>query len=272
MSSLHALPGTDHVVTGVRLHLVSYGDGPGVPLLLLHGGGATSYAWSNVQRALGHRHASHAPDLVGCGASESPVGSRYDLAAQAEAMLRLMDSLSLQRCALIAHDIGGGVAVHMAALAPERVAALVLTGTPLHVDAWPAGSLAQLPRRWASRAGEILHRAPETGRSAGLARLARAADPAAVESAYRIVRAQPPATLVVWGNDDAWLSAAYGRRLAADLDAPFVPVMDVGHDLPAARPERLAEETEAWLADLPAVDYGDSIDTDTVDTVDAASD
>jgi len=251
MTSLHALPGTDHVVAGVRLHVVSYGDGPGVPLMLLHGAPATSYVWSNVQRALGHRHASHAPDLLGCGASEAPASGRYDAAAQAEKMLGLLDTLAISRCALIAHDLGGGVAAHMAALAPERIAALVLTGTPMHEDAWPQASLAQLPRRLRSRAGELLRRAPEGGRSAGLARLTRSQDPSAVESAYRIVRAGPPDTLIVWGNDDTQLSAAYGRRIAADLAATFVPVMDVGHDLPAARPERLAEETEAWLADLP---------------------
>lgn len=252
MSSLHALPGTDHVVAGVRLHVVSYGDGPGVPLLLLHGAPATSYVWSNVQRALGHRHASHAADLLGCGASEAPVSGRYDAAAQAEKMLGLLDTLAISRCAVIAHDIGGGVAAHMAALAPERIAALILTGTPLHQDAWPQPSLAQLPRRVSSRVAELLRRAPESGRSAGLARLTRSQDPSAVESAYRILRAAPLPALVVWGNDDTVLSAAYGRRIAADLSATFVPVMDVGHDLPAARPERLAEETEAWLADLPA--------------------
>lgn len=254
MTHPHALPGADHVVAGVRLHVVSYGNGAGLPLLFLHGGDSSSHLWSDVQRALGHRHVSHAPDLLGRGASEAPVAARYDLASQAELVLRLLDTLGIRRAGLVAHDVGGGVAVHLAALAPERIAALVLTGTPLHVDAWPTGSVGELLAPLVTRVTGLLDGQAAAERAAAARRFARAVDPAAVESAYRLVRAAPPATLVVWGNDDARLSAAYGRRVAADLGAAFVAVMDAGHDLPAARPERLAEEAEAWLADLPADD------------------
>lgn len=250
MSQSHALPGADHVVAGIRLHVVCYGSGPGLPMLFLHGSESSSHAWSNVQRALGHRHVSYAPDLLGNGVSEAPAGGHYDLASQATLMLRLMDSLDLDRVGLLAHDVGGGVAVHLAALAPERVAALVLTGTALHVDAWPAASIGTILAPLVSRVTGLLDPQVDSERAAAARRFARALDPVAVEAAYRLVAAQPPPTLVVWGNDDSRLSAAYGRRLAADLDATFVPVMDAGHDLPAVRPERLAEETQAWLADL----------------------
>ncbi|MEP7054224.1 MAG: alpha/beta fold hydrolase [Actinomycetota bacterium] len=252
MTKQHPLPGTDHVVAGIRLHVVTYGNGSGLPLLFLHGRDASSHLWSEVQRALGHRHVSHAPDLLGLGASEAPVAGRYDLASQAELMLRLLDSLQLPRVGLVAHDAGGGVAAHLTALAPDRVAALVLTGTPLHADAWPTGSLTELVAPLISRVTGLFDPLAEVERAAAARRFGRAVDPAAVESAYSIVRAQPPPTLVVWGNDDTRLSAAYGRRVAADLGATFVAVMDAGHDLPLTRPERLAEETEAWLADLPA--------------------
>ncbi|MEO7630412.1 MAG: alpha/beta hydrolase, partial [Mycobacteriales bacterium] len=247
----HALPGADVVVSGIRLHVVTYGNGSGVPLLLLHGGDSSCHVWSDVQRTLGHRHVSHSPDLVGMGASEAPVNGRYDLASQAEIMLRLLDNLGIAKAGIVAHDVGGGVAVHLAALAPERVAALVLTGTALHADAWPTRSVSALVAPVLSRVTGARDGPVAAERAAAARRFARAVDPTAVESAYRIVAASPPPTLVVWGNDDSRLSAAYGRRIAADLGATFVPVMDAGHDLPVVRPERLAEETEAWLADLP---------------------
>lgn len=248
----HGLPGTDHVVGGVRLHVVPYGDGAGVPLLFLHGRGASSQLWCEVQRALGHRHRGFAVDLIGCGASEAPVAGRYDLASQAEILLRLLDAVALEQVALVAHDVGGGVAVHLAALAPDRVGALMLTGTPLHADAWPAPSVRELAAPVVSRIAGVFDRDSEPDRSAAARRFARAIDPAAVESAAQIVRIKPPPTLVVWGENDTRLSAAYGRRVANDFAGTFVAVMDAAHDLPAERPERLAEEAEAWLADLPA--------------------
>lgn len=252
MAHPHALPGTDHVVAGIRLHVVSYGSGAGLPLLLLHGTDSSSHVWSDVQRALGHQHVSHAVDLLGCGVSEAPVTARYDLANQAELMLCLLDTLGIKRAGLVAHDIGGGVAVHATALAPERVAALVLSGTPLHQDAWPVGSFGEILSPLLSRVTGLLDRQVEAERANAARRFAAAIDPAAVESAYRIVRADPPATLVLWGEDDTRLSTAYGRRVANDLGATFVTVMDAGHDLLSARPERLAEEAAAWLGDLPA--------------------
>lgn len=260
MTQQHALPGADHVVAGVRLHVVGYGNGPGVPLLFLHGRDSSCHLWSDVQRALGHRHTSYAPDLVGMGASEAPVNGHYDLASQAEMMLRLLDNLSVPRVGVVAHDVGGGVALHLAALAPERVAALVLTGTPVHADAWPARSISELAAPLLSRVTGLRDGKVAAERAAAARRFARAIDPAAVESAYRIVATEPPPALVVWGSDDAKLSAAYGRRLAGELRATFVPVMDAGHDLPSVRPERLAEEAQAWLADLPVTQPADALD------------
>jgi pimeloyl-ACP methyl ester carboxylesterase len=247
--------------------------------MLLHGYPTSSYLWHSVQRDLGHGHSTHAVDLLGFGASERPPDGRYDLASQAQLILALLDHLELERVVVVAHDVGGGVAVHLTALAPERVAALVLTGTPLHADAWPddllttIASVVRSPRLLVSRrlGGRLLRSRLATGadgvtdedvehylrplRNAGgasaLGRFLRALDAEAVEAAFTLVRADAPPALVVWGNDDTCLSPAYGRRVAAELPgATYVPIWDAGHLLPQERPERLAEEVRAWLADL----------------------
>ena len=62
--------------------------------------------------------------------------------------------------------------------------------------------------------------------------------------------ADPPPTLVLWGEQDAWHGAAYGRRLAAEVPgAVLVPLPDTGHLVPEQRPERVAEEIEGFLAE-----------------------
>jgi pimeloyl-ACP methyl ester carboxylesterase len=286
MRDEHPLPGTDHIVDGVRLNVVHHGSGDGLPVLLLHGVPTSSYLWRDVQRDLEHAHRTFAPDLVGLGSSERPSSGRYDFASQAALLLSLLDSLGLDRVAVVGHDVGGGVAVHLASLAPSRVAALVLVDSPLHADTWPVPAIRALAapvlgelqgglmrlvpdagaRYLASqlsrglRASELSARAAaqyaapllSADGSRGLLALIRAADPAAVEAAFDLVRADPPPTLVLWAEGDVWFSPAVGRRIAGDVPgASYVEVADAGHFLPEDRPERVAEELAGFLAELP---------------------
>ena len=286
MRDEHPLPGTDHVVDGVRLNVVHHGNGPGLPVLLLHGVPTWSYLWRDVQRDLEHRHRTFAPDLVGLGCSERPAKGSYDFASQAALLLGLLDSLGLDRVAVVGHDVGGGIALHLTALAPSRVAALVLVDSPLHADTWPVPAIRALAAPLLGEVqGGLMRLVPDAGarylasqlsrglraselspRSAahyatpllsgdgtrGLLALIRAADPAAVEAAFDLVRADPPPTLVLWADGDAWFSPAVGRRIAGDIPgASYVEVADAGHFLPEDRPERVAEELSGFLAELP---------------------
>jgi len=288
----HPLPGTDVVVDGVRLHVVCHGSAAGggdagrPPLLLLHGVPTTSYLWRDVMRDLEHQVPCVAPDLVGLGRSERPARRYYDLAGQARLLVALLDQLRLDRVVVVGHDLGGSVAVHLAALAPERVAGLALLDAPVHTDVWPVPAVLPLlipgageayaaaMRRMPALARTVLARALGAGgptsvlaareldyylapllRPGGaqsLVRLVRAVDLAPVESAWRLLRAAPPPTLVLWGEQDRLHSPAYGRRVAGELPgASWVPVADAGHLLPQERPERVAEELAGFRADLP---------------------
>jgi pimeloyl-ACP methyl ester carboxylesterase len=267
------------------MHVVHHGDGDGLPVLLLHGFPTSSYLWRDVQRDLEHRHRTLAADLLGLGSSERRADARYDLGSQAQLLRQLLDDCGVDKVAVVGHDIGGAVAVHLAALTPERVAALVLVDSPLHDDAWPVAQMqllaapvlgeAQLSllrstpglgRRYLGlqlarglRAGDLDPRSLghysspllARGGPGGVLRLLRAIDTKAVESAFDVMRVAPPPTLVLWAEDDVWHGPAYGRRVAGDIPgALFVSVPDAGHFLPEDRPERVAEELEGFLADL----------------------
>ena len=155
------MPGTD-------------GGGPtsaGVPVLLLHGPGTSAYLWRDVARDLSFSHACIAPDLAGLGASERPrARGAYRPAAQAHILLALLDALGHDRVAVAGHDLGGSIAVQLAAIAPRRVAALVLVSAPVHRDAWPVP--AALPfllpgagARYAELVGTLPALAARTARS-----------------------------------------------------------------------------------------------------------
>ncbi len=307
MPNAHPLPGSDLVVfpelaagsTGpLRLHVVRHGAGAsrvpgtdgggptsaGVPVLLLHGPGTSAYLWRDVARDLSFSHACIAPDLAGLGASERPRAlGAYRPAAQAHILLALLDALGLDRVAVAGHDLGGSIAVQLAAIAPRRVAALVLVSAPVHRDAWPVP--AALPfllpgagARYAELVGTLPALAARTARSLtggrgadgvaatalhlaglhrrdgwrGVAHFLRAVDGPALQAAWDHVREAPPHLLVLWGDDDPIRHPSYGRRLAREVpDAVWVPVSGAGHLLPAERPERVAEEIAGFLAEIP---------------------
>lgn len=283
MHDSHPLPGEDLIVDGVRMHFVRHGRDdaarPRPPVVLLHGLPTSSYLWHDVMRDLGHDHRLLAPDLVGLGRSERPTGRRYDLATQARLVWRLADALGLGPVVLVGHDLGGAVAAHMAALERDRVAGLVLVGAPVHTDAWPVPPVLPLTvpgvrhayveglRRAPALAHRVLGRAlradlpPSAVRrhlepllcrdgARGLLAFTGAVDMAAVEASWRLVCADPPPALVLWGDEDHTHSTAYGRRVAGELPgAAWVPVQG-GRMLPQERPERVAEEIEGFVGEL----------------------
>ena len=81
-------------------------------------------------------------------------------------------------------------------------------------------------------------------------RVFRSVDMQVLARSRELVAISPPPTLVMWGEDDALLSIEYGRRVATQFGAVWVPVAGTGHLLARDRPERVAEELSAFLDGL----------------------
>lgn len=108
----------------------------GMPLLLLHGIGASVEFWQESIHFLARHQRVFAVDLPGHGYTDGP-DAAYDSTYFAGFIGRVMDSLKLKRANLLGHSIGGGAALTFAAAQPGRVARLVLVdslglGTRLH--------------------------------------------------------------------------------------------------------------------------------------------
>ena len=119
----------------VRLAYRDEGSGPAV--LLLHGCPFASFVWRRLIPQLAPSHRCIAPDLLGLGDTETPPGAGWSLPAQAETMIRLLDSLGIERAHVLGHDHGGAVAQVLAAHHPTRVDRLVLTDAEAY-DNWPS--------------------------------------------------------------------------------------------------------------------------------------
>lgn len=94
-------------------------------LLLLHGSPGSSQDFRRLVAGLGERHRVVAVDLPGFGSSSRHVHD-YSVRAHAGYCQALMDALEVERVHAVGYSMGGGVALELAAAAPERVASVTL--------------------------------------------------------------------------------------------------------------------------------------------------
>jgi pimeloyl-ACP methyl ester carboxylesterase len=103
-------------------------EGTGPALLLLHGIAGSSRTWRDVLPLLTDRFTVIAPDLMGHGGSEKPVGD-YSLGAFASGVRDLLEVLDVDSATVVGQSFGGGVAMQLAYQHPEVCDRLVLVAS-----------------------------------------------------------------------------------------------------------------------------------------------
>lgn len=232
-------------------------DPLGPPILLLHGLGSTRTSWAAQLAALGRRWRVAAWDLPGYGDSD-PLPS-MTFPSLRDAVLRWADALGADRFHLVGHSFGGMLAQHVAALARDRVASLVLISTSpkfgldgTSPDEWRAARLAPLddglePAAFAaavlgglaapSIAPNVLaDQVASMGRITGAA-LRTAIDCVVAHDARPLLRMIAAPTVVLVGSLDVETPIAYAEAIVEALPAGALEVVEgAGHLLPAEAP------------------------------------
>ncbi len=261
--------------TPVLAHQV---DGRGEPLLLLNGGMMSFAAWDDFVLPLVDRY-----QLVRCdfrGQLRSPGVPEGGFPGHAGDLLRLLDHLGVARCHVAGTSYGAFAGLHLAALAPERVATLaaITVADRVTSEMW-AGShemvvacreaLAGGPRERVydlisafafSPAWLAAHAAEMSARRAlvahlpdawfeGLAGLLGALEDLDVRPL--LPRIACPA-LVVLADGDLAMPLEHGLGLAKGLPrGECVVVPGSGHALVVEQPDRMLEHLLAFLARNP---------------------
>jgi len=107
-------------------------------VLMLHGNAESGAAWYGWVPELARRHRVVRPDMRGFGQSTPmPREFPWSLDGLIDDYCRLMDVVGVERFHLVGAKIGGTIARAFAARRPERVATLIVVGspTPLRVGA-----------------------------------------------------------------------------------------------------------------------------------------
>lgn len=249
-----------------------FGDGP--PLVLLHGTPWSSALWRPMAEALSARFTVYLWDMPGYGVSSKDPYHRVDLGVQGELFAALLEQWQLDRPHLVAHDLGGAVALRARLLHGARYASLCLVDV---VALSPWGSpfftlvrdhaevFAQLPAavhrgaveayiRGASHRGlgeddlEMLV-APwtgELGQCAFYRQIAQADERFTDEIEPRYGEIEEP-THIVWGSADTWIPRDRARRLQQRIPASTLALIeDAGHLIQLDAPTALAAELTRW--------------------------
>lgn len=101
-------------------------EGPGLPILLIHGGGSDNagISWFRLIDPLSEHHPVIAPDLAGFGATEGlPVTGTA--AGMADQLRQLLDAIGIDRVLVCGVSMGGEVAIQLALRHPQACVALV---------------------------------------------------------------------------------------------------------------------------------------------------
>jgi pimeloyl-ACP methyl ester carboxylesterase len=232
------------------------------PLVLIHGAGGTHLHWPpEIRRMPGQ--SVYALDLPGHGKSEGL--GQQSIPDYAEAVMRWLDEMQVEKAVITGHSMGGGIAQWLGLHHAERLAGLVLISTGARLRVLP----------------EILENAsnamtfPASIQVITARSYAAAADPRLVElAAARMAETRPTVlhgdflacdrfdvmeaveqiqtrSLVITGMEDEMTPPRYAQFLASKLpNATLVLVPDAGHMVMLEQPQAVARELLNFLMRL----------------------
>jgi pimeloyl-ACP methyl ester carboxylesterase len=255
------------LANGITLPYVEQGDPAGTPLILLHAWGEGKGIFDLFLPALPSSIRSIAMDQRGHGDADKPT-TGYSVSEFASDVEAFMDSLGIESAVLLGSSSGGYVAQQIAVTSPDRVAALILVGSPRtlqgrpsfadEVDAltdpinptWVRASLEWFPRFQSVPDRYIEDRVADGARVP--ARVWKAA-------LAGLTSARPPTqtgtitapTLIIWGARDELLHREDQDALSAAIPGSrLVVYSDTGHLVLWEQPQRLAADLIAFIEDL----------------------
>jgi pimeloyl-ACP methyl ester carboxylesterase len=241
-------------------------------LVLIHGFPMTRVIWDAQIKTLATRTRVLRPDLRGAGTSSVPDGP-YLMERLAADVAAILDSLGVERAAVVGHSMGGYVALAFARMFTERITRLALLASRLRADTPDEAAAryaladriereasvepaieAYLPKLFAS---ETAHQDDVVARAAAIARSNSPVGMAATlrglavrVSSEDIAEDLDIPVLVVAGGADRVVSLDEARSVAATFPhGELVVCARSGHLPMLEEPEYVAGVLDRWLSE-----------------------
>lgn len=241
-------------------------SGSGIPLVFIHGFGASIYSWRKNLEPISKYHRVCAPDLPGFGYSDKPLDADYTIDAYADFIIQFMDKLQIKKAILVGHSLGGGIALLTSLKYPSRVKALIL----LDAEAYPITPPLMLRVAKLPVVRSIIHRAigewlvrislkrsyydhslitdrlvdeyyqpllTENGKAVPI-KVLQAMDFEKLKELPRRYRHIRKKTLIIWGKEDQISRIHLAHRLKKDLPNSKLKIIPAsGHLVQEEKPE-----------------------------------
>lgn len=237
----------------LRLHYLDWGNPGAPPVILLHGGRDHCRNWDWVAAALKDDFHLIAPDLRGHGDSAASPSGDYSMSAFVYDLAQLIHGRSLAPVSILAHSLGGAIALRYAGIYPNKVARLIaiegLGPSPKMIAERATVGVQERMRGWIRQERALAGRRPRRYASIAeaLARM-RAENPRLSEAQARYLTVHGVAQ-----NEDGtygWKFDNYVRSFSA-VDLTHEQVAELWRAITC--PTLLVYGAESWASD-PAED------------------
>jgi pimeloyl-ACP methyl ester carboxylesterase len=247
-------------------------------LLFIHGYGAASHYWRELEEHFAGRYNTVALDLKGFGYSAKPKDGNYRVRDQADLVQAFIQAKNLSNVILVGHSLGGAVALLTSfQLPPEKVKGLILLDNASYAQKLPdfvqlmrtpvlnTVGPALLPDRLLvkqmlkkvfsdqTKITEAMIRQYTTylkspGAYYALRQTAKQIIPANVDEIIdQTVNLKIP-VLIIWGEDDRILPLESGQRLHEDIkNSELVIIPGSGHDPHEEKPAETIQAITDFL-------------------------
>ena len=271
-------PSTFWELDGMQVHMRDTGPrDDALPIVLLHGMSSSLHTYEAWQTSLQTKRRVISVDLPGFGLTGPSQQGDYRIDAYTRFVLRLLDSLDLNRVILVGNALGGEIAWQTAVLAPDRVRKLVLIDSdgyqPAVLSMPMAFQLASMRGlRWISErilprslvaasvhnvfgdpskaSEDKIDRYFELNLRVGNRRaLFQRMDQAQFGASAPLIRRVQQPTLVMWGQLDKMISPEQGTLFCRDIPkCKLVTFPSLGHLPQEEDPQSTLTVLQAFLA------------------------
>nr|WP_240795402.1 alpha/beta hydrolase [Aquibacillus halophilus] len=234
------------------------------PIFLIHGFASSTYTFRRIIPLLQEQFSIISVDLPGFGRSEKSTSFVYTFENYAKLLIECMDQFNISNTHIVAHSMGGQIALHMARIAPEKVNKLVLLCSsgyaksskklliyssylPLFersisyfirrkgVEKYLKGALFNQALINDEIINEFAKPLSEKAFYTSLIRLLRHREGDLLPKQLQEIRVP---TLLIWGEEDSVVPIRVGHKLVKDLpNAQLITYEKTGHLITEERPE-----------------------------------
>ncbi len=239
-------------VNGAEIYYEIHGEGK--PLLLLHGGLASSGSFYRQIPALAEHYQVVAVDSRGHGRS-SDNGDSLSYVQMSQDMTALLNQLKFNEVVVVGWSDGGIIGLDLAMKHPQLVNKLVVIGSNYHHDGLSEKAIAELQESKADDEGLALVRSFYQGLSPTPDQwpvfLAKILEMWSTQPAYSIEQLntiEAPTLVMVGERDD--IKLAHTKAMAAAIPrSQLLIIPDASHLVPLEKPEEVNRAILSFLAE-----------------------